>query len=492
MCYILMHKNIEVLKMQMNDDGKITKILEQKNTNHLPIGIKIKNGFVEKDKLNEWWENRSIPASRNGIKTILQEMKISTPAALLKKCYGLSLSDQYWIKPEGVNLEWKNINFFENDFSEDMGELLVGHKKYDKDMNLISPDNTSEGNLKKCWKIINGDRCLLKGGSGSTQQEVFNEVIASEIMAKLNIPHVEYTIRWMNNKPYSCCKDFVNTDCDFVSAFRLMSSEKQDNNDNRFTHLIKMTNLYDIPNVRPSLDQMLVIDYLIGNEDRHLNNFGFLRDVNNLKFIGFAPIFDSGSSLGFEVPNKLLETHNPDWKPFKQGKIQTQLELVSSFDWINFDELRNIENIIEKVVQESKGWIDDERKNGLIKFVNKKIFFLENYVANKKKAFTNLDEKNSEYSKNEDLIFKVLDVAQNKKDSSELLGLKFDFEHNTYIIKNANKTQGQHRVDAIIQNCDTQKMFLEKNFAGTFPFKLNLNKPVTSTSFELKKDKIME
>ena len=34
------------------------------------------------------------------------------------------------------------------------------------------------------------------------------------------------------------------------------------------------------------------------NEDRHLNNFGVLRDVNTLKWLDLAPIFDTGQSLG--------------------------------------------------------------------------------------------------------------------------------------------------------------------------------------------------
>ena len=42
---------------------------------------------------------------------------------------------------------------------------------------------------------------------------------------------------------------------------------------------------------------MFILDYLILNEDRHLNNFGIIRDVNNLKWIDVAPLFDNGQSL---------------------------------------------------------------------------------------------------------------------------------------------------------------------------------------------------
>ena len=35
-------------------------------------------------------------------------------------------------------------------------------------------------------------------------------------------------------------------------------------------------------------------DFVLTNTDWHLNNFGVLRDSKTLKFIGIAPIFDSG------------------------------------------------------------------------------------------------------------------------------------------------------------------------------------------------------
>ena len=45
---------------------------------------------------------------------------------------------------------------------------------------------------------------------------------------------------------------------------------------------------------------MIVLDYVIANEDRHFNNFGVLRNAETLEWLGFAPIYDSGSSLGYD------------------------------------------------------------------------------------------------------------------------------------------------------------------------------------------------
>ena len=45
------------------------------------------------------------------------------------------------------------------------------------------------------------------------------------------------------------------------------------------------------------------LDFLIMNEDRHLNNFGIIRDVNTLKWLDMAPIFDNGQSLNIQDYN---------------------------------------------------------------------------------------------------------------------------------------------------------------------------------------------
>ena len=52
-------------------------------------------------------------------------------------------------------------------------------------------------------------------------------------------------------------------------------------------------------------------DYILTNTDRHYNNFGVLRDTHTLKFIGLAPIFDTGNSMFWRNPSYPLN-HNLD------------------------------------------------------------------------------------------------------------------------------------------------------------------------------------
>jgi len=205
-----MHKNTSVAALTFDDEtATITAVGSIFEPVHLPVSVITQNNKTIKNSLIRWWNRRSIPASRSGLRELLETLHIHSIPRMLKECYGLSLSDQYWICPENSELTWERINFFDNPFSEDIGNILFGGKISDQKPNLISPDSTSDGQLKKRWKIIDGVRCLVKGRSRPFYQEPLNEVISSTILRRLNIPHVDYAILWEDDLPYSVCPDFI-------------------------------------------------------------------------------------------------------------------------------------------------------------------------------------------------------------------------------------------------------------------------------------------
>ena len=359
-----MHKRIAVAELLLDDTtGFIQKIGRAFQPEHLPIGVPVKKGIADRAALNEWWTDRSIPASRSGIREVLETLDVTSTKMLLVRCYGLSLSDQYWICPENSSLTWEQINFFENPFSDDMGDVLFGMPKKVDGFDFSSPDNTSDGCLKKRWRILNGKRCLIKGGSNPFRQQPFNEVIASGIMERLGIDHIPYTVLWNEDAPYSVCEDFVTADTELVGAWRIMQTQKKDNSTSVYQHFVNCCKALGAPDVVPSLDRMIVLDYIIANEDRHLNNFGLLRNAETLEWLGFAPIFDSGSSLGYDkVAAQIRAGRDITCKPFKKHH-EEQLKLVSSFDWIDFEKLKNVESMITEVLSDEKNgeFVDESR-----------------------------------------------------------------------------------------------------------------------------------
>lgn len=376
----LMHKKIEVAKLDLDDEtGFIKKVVALLAPEHLPVGVPVRQGLADRHELNQWWGDRSIPASRSGVRDALETLNLSDTKMLLVRCYGLSLSDQYWICPEGSSLTWEKINFFDNAFSDDMGDVLFGKPKKETDFDFSSPDNTSDGYLKKRWKIANGKRCLIKGGSNLERQQPFNEVIATKIMDRLGIDHVSYSIVWDDGEPYSVCEDFVTRDTELVSAWRIMQTQKKDNSVSVYRHFINCCEALGAPDVVPALDRMIVLDYIIANEDRHLNNFGLLRNAETLEWLGFAPIYDSGSSLGYNsLISQIQAEKNITCKPFKK-RHEEQIKLVTSFDWIDFSKLSDAGDMVREVFSDplAEEFISENRKEAIAKMVERHIESLQ-------------------------------------------------------------------------------------------------------------------
>lgn len=376
MKYVLMHKETPVAALDLDEVlCGIRGVGELYCPEHLPVGIQVVDGVVNRKELNSWWRNRAIPSSRDGLRFALDELNIHSPEALLDKCYGLSLSDQYWICPENSGLLWNKINFFDNPFSEDIGNILLGYASSSESVSLIAPDNTSDGWLKKKWSIVDGKRCLLKAGSGVFRQEPYNEAIASAIMKRLGINHTEYTVTVYKEEPYSVCENFVTSDTELITANSILNSRKKPNHITTYRHFLNCCNEVGL-DAAPFLDRMLTVDFLIANEDRHTNNFGLIRNANTLRYIDFAPVYDNGTALWYNTVDQKILPLSPSLKskPFKSTH-QEQIKLVSSFDWLDLNALKGVDEEFFEILKTSE-YIDEERRGKLCNALKERISLL--------------------------------------------------------------------------------------------------------------------
>ena len=299
---ILMNKNTKVLEAEYNKKiASFTNIYNIENIDYAPIIIK--NALKENNNnnnitiLTEWFKGRGIPSWRDDLDLLLAKLNITTREELLDKAFGLSLSDQYWIKPYNSNVQYKDINFFEHDFnSADFTNITFSNSNdYSTKVNLVSPNNTTDGRLKKTWIIENKERYLLKGGYKNEVLEPFNEVLASMICDRLGIYHTKYEIDVISNKVVSKCKCFINSNTELITAHQILHNVC--NKEKAYEEYINILENHNIKNAREKIEDMFILDYIIMNEDRHLNNFGIIRDVNTLEWLDVAPIFDNGESL---------------------------------------------------------------------------------------------------------------------------------------------------------------------------------------------------
>ena len=305
-----MNKNKEVLVAEYNEVSKFfDKIYEVKDINYAPYILK--SFYDEKDinnisfitNLSEWFKGRGIPSWRDKLDLLLHRLDITAPYELLDKAFGLSLSDQYWLKPYDDNITYDYINFFDNDFdyAEFMEASLSSNgKKISKEESLRTPNNTTDGALKKAWIIEDGTRYLLKSGYKNETLQPFNEVLASEICKRLGFNHVEYTLDTYKDMVVSKCPCFINKDTELITCSQIINDKKKHDNIDDYEEYIKILEQHNITNAREKVENMYILDFLIMNEDRHLNNFGIIRDVNTLEWLDVAPIFDNGQSLNIE------------------------------------------------------------------------------------------------------------------------------------------------------------------------------------------------
>lgn len=301
---ILMNKNKKVLKAKYNlEYHSIEEIIEIYNIEYAPLHLL--NAYKDKSKslvkgFNEWFKSRGIPSWRKDLENLLEKLNVKSSDELLDKAYGLSLSDQYWIKEENEDIKWKDINFFDNSFKYE-GYLNVSidssSTRKTRQADLKSPNNTTDGMLQKGWIIENNKRVLVKGTYSSNNEEPFNEWLATRISERLGFYHCPYRLDFINKNFVSKCDDFINNNQEIITAYDIYSSEKKPNNINDYEFYINILEKHGIKDARKNVASMFMVDYLIMNVDRHLKNFGVIRNVNTLKWVNTTPIFDSGESM---------------------------------------------------------------------------------------------------------------------------------------------------------------------------------------------------
>ena len=335
--FTLMNREHEVFEFVYDDNSdefvEVTRVFDSARA---PLGLISPRGTkVSLSALTYWWKHRSIPLSRSGLDAKLATLGVTDPSRLPFKSLGLSLSDQYWIRPEDTDLDWRSVNFFNNPFSDmEVGSWL-------DQVGLQSPDNTSEGELPKRWAWRAGAPILLKGGK-SLNQEPYNEVVATHLYQRLLSPedYAPYElVQLPDGTTVSACRDFLNDDEEYIPAYYVMKAKTKAGGRSDYQHYLECCTRLGVKDAEVSLAKMIVTDDLLGNTDRHLRNFGLIRNTETLEYRA-APLFDTGNCLLNDKPASALEAGDLSFttKPFANDPNQ-QLRLVNDYSWLDMDTL---------------------------------------------------------------------------------------------------------------------------------------------------------
>jgi len=313
--YVLKHKEIPVVTFRINEENYdllgINKILDAKR---LPFSIENGDNLAQcAIKMNSWIKGRGLVDSRKDIKRIKKLFKAESKEELIIRSYGLNLTDHYWLHKTEEDLKWSELNFFDNKFDK----LKVGENAnpdIDESVGDKSPNFCVDGSIEKRWIIKeNNARVLLKGSRYNRMQEPFNEVIASEILNELGIEHVAYSLKRTEdrNVPYSECECMVDRNFEYINASFVMESANYERKE-PYIHYLEICRINGIRNAKERIEEMITLDFIIGNKDRHRGNFGIIRNADNLEWVKTAPLFDNGNCLFFDQDNDDIENFGVD------------------------------------------------------------------------------------------------------------------------------------------------------------------------------------
>ena len=290
--YYLKLYNENLISFNMtNDFGlKITNIsILNKNKEIYPITLQKE---INEEILIDFIKSRVIPKNRAFVQSILESanLNLNDKKGIIDISKGLSLIDSYWIVQD-ENLKYEDFNLFENDFSEVLSLVaFTGYSSKISDL-ITSPEFTTNGALPKGWRRIENEVYLYKGGTdpifANTGYEPYSEFYVSQIAKKMQLDYVEYDLKQWKGMLASVCKLFTSKDISYVQIGDCIRTSDI----SRVYEYIKGLGFEN------KFADMILLDALTLNTDRHFGNFGFLRDNKTGKFIDLAPIFDNGESL---------------------------------------------------------------------------------------------------------------------------------------------------------------------------------------------------
>lgn len=236
---------------------------------------------------------------------------------------------------------------------------------------------------------MDGQRVLVKTSSAPFHQEPCNEVIASLISERLGLNHVTYHLLEENGEQCCYCEDFVSRDLDLVSAAQIIKSGKRPNDQSEYEFFISVCEQFGMTDIRTEMEKMLVLDYLIVNSDRHLNNFGLLRDARTLAWLGMAPIFDCGNSLWFDKTLSGIQGDNDEniRTPLWKKNPTANLELITDYSWLDLSVLDGLEEEAKAILSASK-YNEPDRIQAICEAIHQRVEQLQEIAESQKESLT--------------------------------------------------------------------------------------------------------
>ena len=294
MIYTIKHFDTPLLKFGADENSNDPNLeiiwIDEENKHLLPLDMETTSNSIYR-----WICHRIIPKNRAYSQNFLSKcgLNINRPMNIISVSKGLSLNDCYWVVEEGFDCTYDNFNLYDNRFSQVLALIaFTGYGSSIRTSLASCPEFTTNGMLPKCWRRVDGKVNLYKGGTmgaSNTGNEPYSEFYACQIADALGISAVNYKLSKWKGELCSVCELFTSKEYSFMPVGRIVTKGGFEAVRDFYKSMGE-----DYVN---ALNDMIVLDAIICNTDRHFGNFGFLVDNKTNKIVAPAPLFDHGNSL---------------------------------------------------------------------------------------------------------------------------------------------------------------------------------------------------
>ena len=313
--------------LEVKDNGQCDIL----NFNYLPFALRKEN--VTLADFMEWASNRTLSIGRSYAKEILNTLRLSQSNryAVCLACNGLSLEDSYWIRQDADMRKWEEVNLFRNPLSLFVTEVSLSGRnhfyKVDVQVNqtIHTPELTTLGASAKGWVRHEDGLHLHKVGK--------YEIPASEILDALGIEHIPYMISSTEDIQVYLSderKEWIQGVGEVMVHSKLFTNEEiamvTFEEFSAFCRNYGLNPYEEAKNIdREFYLKMQIADYILNNNDRHEQNWGFLMENASGKLIGFCPLFDHDHAF-VEYDHVLSQTTKEN-KTLFEAALEAQREL---------------------------------------------------------------------------------------------------------------------------------------------------------------------
>jgi len=293
--YVLMNKDEQVLDFECRrneyDEPEFFEL--QWHTVYRPVGYRTLTAFLER---------RKAPKHRRHIQKLLERYGCDDMEGFLRVTHALSLNDTFWVRAKTSGQRWKSLSLYSNEFNELISEAAFDGTFSEMGLSSTSPEFGTDGYYAKCWRREKESIYLYKSGSALYEIEPLSEYLATQVAIILCPDSVKYDLGYYHGKLVSICGLFTDEYTGLAKASSIFSA------DQTIPHMLRY---FGSIGSEDEFRRMCVLDAVIFNPDRHLNNFGVSFDTDDMRVLRLAPVFDNNRSLFPDLDNDQLK--NPGW-----------------------------------------------------------------------------------------------------------------------------------------------------------------------------------